>query len=315
MLQNQVHNGRINKVYERLLAGTAVKPRRVSVCDHQVQLVETGEGPPLVLLHGTGNSSLFFQPLLKKLRSVRAIAPDRPGQGLSEPVNLPREQYRETAVEWIDELLNVLNLNITSLLGHSMGGLWALWYALAHPDRVERLVVIGAPQLPGTQAPFPFRVMATPGVGEFVQRFAPPTPKSTLQFASFVNEEETLSNRPELINLLVALGRDPTSAMTDRNEVRAILSPFGLITNSGFRHRMQVRTNELDGLEVPTLIIWGQNEPVGSVPVIKAVNDRIPHSQLELLPAGHAPWLGHPERVAELVSTFIQKKAVTGGIE
>lgn len=315
MIQNHVNEDKIDQVYERLLADTDAKPRRVSVRDRQVYLVESGQGPPLVLLHGTGNSSLFFQPLLKNLEGVKAIAPDRPGQGLSEPVELARERYRESAIKWVDELLDVLNLDTTSLLGHSMGGLWVLWYALAHPERVERLVVVGAPQLPGTRAPFPFRIMATPGVGEFVQRFAPPTPKSTLQFASFVNENETLVDHPELINLLVALGRDPISAMTDRNEVRAILSPFGLVTNSGFRHQMQIRTNELEGLEVPTLIIWGQNEPVGSAQVIKAVNDRIPHSQLELLPAGHAPWLGHPERVGEIVTTFIHKELTMGGSE
>lgn len=308
MFQNEVRKEVLPKLYERMMDGFGAKARQIEVLDRQVYLIEKGEGPPLVLLHGTGNSSFFFQPMLKNLGGVRAIVPDRPGQGLSDPVELPREQYRESAVKWVDELLDALNLNVTSLLGHSMGGLWALWYALAHPGRLERLVLIGTPQLPGTQAPFPFRVMATPGIGELFQQFAP-TPKSVLQFARLVNEEKTLSNYPDLIDLLMALGRDPVSATTDRTEVRVILPPFTLFTRSGFREQMQVRADELRQLSVPTLIVWGQNEPVGSVPVIETVDELIPRSQLELFPGGHAPWLGHPHRVAESVTNFIRKES------
>ena len=41
--------------------------------------------------------------------------------------------------------------------------MWALWYALAHPDRVKRLVLLGVPTLPKTRCPLPIRLVATPG--------------------------------------------------------------------------------------------------------------------------------------------------------
>lgn len=310
MLKNELHNGELASLYDRILGGMSAKARQIDVQGRQVYIVEKGDGPPLVLIHGTGNSSFFFKPMIDNLENVRAFIPDRPGQGLSDPVDLPREHYREAAVKWVDKLLDTLGLDTTALLGHSMGGLWALWYALAHPDRVDKLVVIGAPQLPGTQAPFPFRMMSTPGIGEMVQRLSTPSPKSVLQFAGFVNEEETLSKYPDLIDLLVALQRDPVSAATDKNEVRAILSPFALFTRSGYRPEITVEPHELRGLTVPTLILWGDNEPVGSIPVIQAINSLIPHSELEILPAGHAPWLGNPARVAELVTAFVQKETL-----
>ena len=62
----------------------------------------TALGPPVVLLHGTGNSAGFFLPLLNELEGVRAMAIDLPGVGLSDPIDLPRKRYRETAVAWLD---------------------------------------------------------------------------------------------------------------------------------------------------------------------------------------------------------------------
>ena len=79
-------------------------------------MIETGYGPPLVLIHGTGSPGLFFLPLLERLENVRAIAADRPGHGLSDPAELPRERYRQAAVAWVDRLLDALDLDDAALL-------------------------------------------------------------------------------------------------------------------------------------------------------------------------------------------------------
>ena len=76
-----------------------------------------------------------------------------------------------------------------------------LWYAMAHPGRVKRLVLIGVPGLPKTRCPLPIRLMATPGVGELLSRLAPPSPKSVLRFAGFMGEKATLATHPELVDL------------------------------------------------------------------------------------------------------------------
>ena len=123
-------------MYERALAGSSMRSRHVEVgAGGRVHLLEKGTGPPVVLLHGTGNSAGFLLPLLNELHGVRAMAPDLPGVGLSDPIDLPGDRYRERAVTWLDRLLDTLELDATTLVGHSGGGVWALWYALAHPDR------------------------------------------------------------------------------------------------------------------------------------------------------------------------------------
>jgi pimeloyl-ACP methyl ester carboxylesterase len=190
----QPHSAEIRQVYERLLAGASVSSRHVEVDGgHRVHLLEQGAGPPVVLLHGTGNPAGFFLPLLRELHGVRAIAPDRPGVGLSDPIDFPEGRYRLTAVAWLDRLLDALELDATTLLGHSGGGVWALWYALAHPDRVKRLVLLGVPTLPRTRCPLPIRMVSTPMLGQLLSRWAPPSPKSMLRLASAVGEKATLA--------------------------------------------------------------------------------------------------------------------------
>jgi 2-hydroxy-6-oxonona-2,4-dienedioate hydrolase len=301
----QPHSAEIRQVYERLLTGASVSSRHVEVDGgHRAHLLEQGAGPPLVLLHGTGNPAGFFLPLLRELHGVRAIAPDRPGVGLSDPIDFPEGRYRLTAVAWLDRLLDALELDATTLLGHSGGGVWALWYALAHPDRVKRLVLLGVPTLPKTRCPLPIRMVSTPMLGQLLSRWAPPSPKSMLRLASAVGEKATLARYPDLVDLLVAAGRDPITDRAVNAEFRALISPFALLSPSGFRRRGRVRPDELRQLAMPTLVLWGERDPVGSIPVVRAAAELIPDARLEVLPTGHGPWLGQPTRTAATVADF-----------
>jgi pimeloyl-ACP methyl ester carboxylesterase len=303
----QPHSAEIGQVYQRLLAGGPVRSRQVEVAGDRVHLLEHGAGAPVVLLHGSGNPAGFLLPLLRELHGVQAIAPDRPGVGLSDPVDLPAGRYREAAVAWLDRLLDTLELGGTTLLGHSGGGVWALWYALAHPDRVERLVLLGVPTLPGTRCPLPVRLAGTPGLGPLLSRLAPPSPTSVLRFAHHVaREKAALARHPDLVDLLVAAGRDPITDRASSTEFRALISPFALLSRSGWRRHGRVRPDELRQLAMPTLVLWGERDPVGTIPAARAATDLIPDARLEVLPTGHGPWLGQPTRTAAAVMDFVQ---------
>jgi pimeloyl-ACP methyl ester carboxylesterase len=193
-----------------------------------------------------------------------------------------------------------------ALLGHSAGGVWALWYALAHPERVRRLVLIGPPGLPKTRLPLPYRLVATPGLGELLSRLVPVSPKSLLQFASFMGEGTTLPGHPDLIDFMVATGRDSLAASVDRAEACVLVSPFALLSPYGFRHRSRVRPDELGRVAVPTLVVWGEHEPLGSISVAQSSAELIPRARLEVLTGGHAPWLGQPAEAATVVADFVR---------
>jgi pimeloyl-ACP methyl ester carboxylesterase len=267
-----------------------------------IHLIEAGDGAPVLLLHGSGTSSLSLLPVLDRLQGARAIAVDRPGFGLSDRARVSRERFREAAVEFIDEMLDELGLETTAIAGQSMGGTWGLWYALARPERVRRLVLLSsAPLLPGTRPPLPLRLMATPVLGELLSRLRP-NPKRVVQLMGSMGEGETIVAYPDLIEALVAAGRDAKASAANRAELRAILSPLG------FRRSARVRVDELRSLRVPTLVIWGDRDPIGAVDAARETAAAIPSAQLEVLPGGHVPYLGHPERVSELVSGFVRSE-------
>ena len=114
-----------------------------------------------------------------------------------------------------------------------------------------------------------------------------------------MGEGDTIVQYPDLIDALVAAGNDPVARSTDLTELRALIQPFG------FRRSMRFRTDELQSINAPTLLIWGDRDPVGSVDVAHAAARLLPNARLEVLPTGHVPQLGHPDRVAALVSRFL----------
>jgi pimeloyl-ACP methyl ester carboxylesterase len=180
-------------------------------------------------------------------------------------------------------------------------GTWGLWYALARPERVRRLVLLGsAPLLPGTRPPVPLRVTAAPLVGELLPRVVKPNRKLVIRLMASMGERDTIVRYPELIESLVAAARDPINSAANLAELRAVISPLG------FRRSARIAPDELRRLTVPTLLIWGDHDPVGAVEVAQATASLIPEAQLEVLPAGHLPYLGHPERASELVATFVR---------
>jgi hypothetical protein len=130
------------------------------------------------------------------------------------------------------------------------------------------------------------RLVSTPMVGELLSRVAPPSRKSVLRLARFVGEEATIAGHPDLIDLLVAVGRDSTADRAAKAELRALISPFALLSSPGFRRRATLQPDELRQLAMPTLIIWGEYEPLGSVSVAQSVTELIPTHDRRCCPPG-----------------------------
>jgi pimeloyl-ACP methyl ester carboxylesterase len=230
---------------------------------------------------------------------VRSYLVDRPGCGLSDPDTFGSGHFREYAVGFVGDVLDALGLDATLLVGASGGGIWATWYALAHPERVRGLVMLGSvPTIPGGQAPVPLRLAATPGIGDLMVHAVKPGRRMLLKMMASVGEADTIVRHPDLLDSLLAGARDPVANRANLAELRALTSPRGI------RPSMRLTNKDLRRLAAPTLMIWGDRDPVVPVAQARAAAAEIPNCRLEVLPAGHVPQLGNPDRVAALLEDF-----------
>jgi pimeloyl-ACP methyl ester carboxylesterase len=299
-MDKPTHTTEITRSYERILEESAAEERYIEIGGgHKIHVFEAGSGPPLVMLHGTGTAGYSLLPLLDHLEGVRAIVPDRPGNGLSDPVDFGHNGYRDRAVEVTGQMLDALGVDQISLGGNSGGSVWAIWYALAHPERIQHLILLGSvPLLPGTHAPILIRLMTTPIIGHIMARM-PANKRMVVQLMGVMGEGETIVNHPKVLEALIATNNDPVASKAARTEFSAFLNVLG------FRENMKIQTGDLAKLSMPTLVIWGDHDPLGGVDVARVISEAIPNCELEVLPAGHVPQLGHPDKAARLISDFV----------
>jgi len=117
--------------------GVEVESRFIELTDPPlcVRVLETGEGPHVVLVHGSGSLASGWAPILPHLAGRRAIAVDLPGFGLSDPYDYGGRTLRRHAVAQLRSLLDALGLERAPIVGTSLGATWGLCFALDQPER------------------------------------------------------------------------------------------------------------------------------------------------------------------------------------
>ena len=142
-----------------MLAGVPVTERRVTLAGVTTALLESGDGPPLILLHGGIEcGGAYWAPVISRLaESHRVIVPDVPGLGESAPV----ARLDATAfADWFCELLRATCQEQPALIAHSLHGSLAARFAVAHGDLLRRLVIYAAPGVGRYRMPLGLRVVA-----------------------------------------------------------------------------------------------------------------------------------------------------------
>jgi pimeloyl-ACP methyl ester carboxylesterase len=128
----------------------------------RVHYRRAGQGPALVLLHGSGASLHIFDAVAARLTDrFDVIRLDLPGFGLTGP--RPDRDYSVGAyVSFLDRFVDALDLGRFLLAGHSFGGQVAWTYALAHPGRLSGLVLMNATGYPDKDVPLVLRLVRIP---------------------------------------------------------------------------------------------------------------------------------------------------------
>ena len=265
----------------------------------RIHVFETGppDGEvPLLFIHGGMLFGAFFAPLMAQFDATRIIAFDRPGYGLSDKFVYTKANIRQNASDVIGGVLDELGIERADLVGHSGGGYASIQFALAHPERVRRLILIGAvATFPGSPLPIPFRLMTVPLLNQLLQRLQKPGEEGVLDFAELVGEREAIQRYPSLIRAMAAHQNLLQSGGAGMSELKAHFSIWGWHASS------RIRDDELQKIQQPTLLILGNNDPLGGPDDVRAGVELIPDARLETMDSGHAVFLEYPERCAQLI--------------
>lgn len=273
--------------------------------DVVVRVQEVGSGPPILFIHGTTNSAASWAFLAGRLApSFRCLLLDRPGCGLSGP--LPAVPGVEGLPEHGDmlvvDVLDALGIGSAHLVSTSMGGYFAFRAAVAHPERVGRIVQLGwSLGAPTGRLPLLMRLASLPGAGRLMAAMPVNERVVRSMFRQIGLKEALEAGRiPQaVIDTYVALLRD-TDTMA--NEV-AIGGGASLLELVG---RLELTDEILAGVRAPTLFLWGDRDPFGGPDDARAFVRRIPGAELQLVPgAGHAVWLDDLELAVDTVERHL----------
>jgi pimeloyl-ACP methyl ester carboxylesterase len=278
--------------------------RFVELDDPHVRLrvLELGSGEPVLFIPGTPGTGPYWGALVRELKGFRCLLLDRPGWGLSSPIDYSKHEYTSVVAEVICGVLDALAIDRAHLVGHSIGDVWALRTALAHPDRIGRVVLIGGgPVVPEIPAPPFIKVLASP-LGAIMVRLPQKADRvrSLLRQAGHGASLDAGRIPDEFVEWRVAFHRNTNSMRNERNMVRS------LVSRSGWRPGLTLDDAELGAVRQPVLWVYGTADSVGSVETWRRAVSQLAQAELRVVDeAGHLPWLDDPALVGGSLRSFL----------
>ncbi len=243
-------------------------------------LERAGAEPAVLCVHGYCQSSAYWAPTVERLAAAgaRALAPDLPGFGAS--AGLPGPYTMEAYADGLAALLDARSVARVALVGGSMGGVVAQHFALRHPSRLARLLLVA------TGA-----VIADPGAG---------LARAEAIAAAPWNEEAV---RP----IVAGFFREaPSPEALDQYRCIASMASHQAAVEAARSNALSRTLDRLGEIHVPMLIIQGRHDRARTPEHGAAMRDRIPGSRLEILErSGHTPQLEEPDAFHALALPFL----------
>jgi pimeloyl-ACP methyl ester carboxylesterase len=274
--------------------------RWVTVAGRPVNVIELGEGPAIVFVHGlSGSWPNWLEQLPVFARDHRVIAMDLPGFGHS---SMPEEHITISAYARIlDGLLETLAVDAATLVGNSMGGFVSAELAIAYPQRVERLVLVSAAGIST------YRHRDVERIEPYLRRVASLIAVYTGWTAA---RSDWVARRPGLRNVTLGLvTRHPSRlpAALAAEQLRGAGKP-------GFMEALRANIDypvreRLPEIACPTLIVWGDEDKVIPVRDASVFEELIPNSRKAIFEGtGHMAMLERPAAFNELLGEFVEEE-------
>lgn len=276
----------------------------------RVRVLEVGKGAPLLFVHGAPNAGSTWAPLAAQLQDFHCILLDRPGCGLSEPVDYHSPSPRTWLVDMLVSVLDALELPKVNLLVSSFGGYLGLLFALAKPERVGRMVQQGCPpMIPEMRLPMFMRLLTIPSFARLMGKTKPTIASSKSIFRQIGHTASLDANHiPEIFLEWYTALQVYTDTMP--NEVSAIQTGM---TWHGVRKEFEFGWDELQQVATPTAFLWGNADAFGDIALAKRIVQAMPNATLEeLAGGGHLPWLDNPDRATHHARDFLREGIYSG---
>ncbi|MBM7692024.1 pimeloyl-ACP methyl ester carboxylesterase [Peribacillus deserti] len=264
--------------------------KKQTIINHKkVFYLEEGDpgSPAVLLLHGVPESSLVWEEIVPAILSsgCRAIAPDLPGFGQSEPFD--EASTWERFGEFVSDFKKHLHLEKVHLVVHDWGGLIGLKWACDHPEDVLSIVVSNSTISDEYSWHKLAQIWRTPGIGEeAMKKFA-----DWGQFSS-----ETRKSIPGITEKTL---KDFYQVFHTEDSSKVVLDLY----RSGNLQTVKMYQEKLKSLKVPVSILWGENDPYVPLPFAwKLKNESFPHAQVSVIQdAGHFIQIEVPHAVNKLM--------------
>ncbi|MGZ4677137.1 MAG: alpha/beta fold hydrolase [Acidimicrobiia bacterium] len=266
-----------------------------------------GEGPAVLLIHGMAGSSRTWKEVMPRLAEhCQVIAPDLLGHG--ESATPPGDYSLGGFAAMLRDLLGALDVERVTVVGQSLGGGVAMQLAYQHPELVERLVLVCSGGL-GREVNWMLRVLAFPGAEyvapvifpEFMKRFGDDVSRTVRRLGV------RAPRAAEMWNAYASL-TEPAHRAAFLRTLRAVIELGGQAVSATDRLYL--------ASAMPTLIIWGDSDPIIPVSHAYAAHEAIAGSRLEILEGvGHFPQSEEPERFARLLLEFLETEPSAVGPE
>ena len=243
---------------QRLLHGVAVAERRLDAAGVPTTILEGGDGAPVVLLHGPGESAVNWRWTIPDLITThRVIAPDLPAHGSSAAGDRPLDA--ECAIEWLDAVIEATCVEPPTVVGHVLGGALAARFAVRSPGRLRRLVLVDSLGLARFRPRPAFalgllRFQARPRQGSY-ERFMDQCAYDLDALRHDLSEDWATF---VAYNLELATSDSAGAA-------RRLFRTTGL---------PRIPAEQLDRIEVPTTLIWGSDDRANPVAIAERVSAR-----------------------------------------
>jgi pimeloyl-ACP methyl ester carboxylesterase len=278
----------------------STEERTLVLHGHEVRCLAAGDsGPVIALIHGiTGRADTWRETIPRLADRFTVVAPDLLGHGGSAK---PRGDYSlGSHASGVRDVLASLGHDRATVVGHSLGGGIAMQYAYQFPERCERLVLVSSGGL-GRDVHFALRAATLPGSELVLPVIAGTRVRDA--GAAIGRALARVGLRPGADFGEMASGY---ASLADADARSAFVHTMRAVLDAGGQ-RVSARDRLYLAAELPTLIVWGENDRIIPASHGHDAHAEMPGSRLEILEgAGHFPHLGEPDRFAEILADFIE---------